>query len=245
MKLKIYASLITLLLVAIFTIAAYRPGKYHGGMYMYESDGSVTVEEANVYHLLDDEDWETGDVNGFTFSEGRHVDDNILNEVDGSDRLVIDTVAAHGLTTGDEVSISNANNAAHNGVTTVTYIDADTFSCDNIAYVGNAGASSALVHEGAYLQLGPGGAGKFLVMWSISAASNNAAKNWKVEPFKNSTEIDNAAGEMTPSGTNIQNCSGFGFVDLLVGDRVYLAVKNKTDGSNLNLEHVNLVILPF
>jgi len=244
MRIK-YIILALLLAVAIFTLGSYRYTPYCAGMFMYESDGVVTVEEVNVYHLIDEPDWEIGACKGFTFTEGRHVDTNITNEVDGSSQLHIDTSAAHLLTTGDEISISNANHASHNGVTTVTKIDADTFSCDDITYAGSAGVSSALVHEGAYVQLGTGGAGKYMIMWSISGASANAAKNWKIEPFKNSTAIDNAAGEMTPTGTAVQNCSGFGFVSLAVGDRVYLGMKNKTDGSDFNLEHANLVLFPM
>ena len=243
MKLK-YIIPFALLGIALFTLGSYRYTPYHGGMYMYESDGVVVVEEANSYHLLSDEDWQAGTNSGFTFTEGRQVDANIATETDNT-VLRITTSAAHNLTTGDEVSISGANNAAHNGVTTVTVIDGTIFDCDNINYAGNAGASAALVCEGAYLQLGTGGAGQFMLMWSISGASANAAKNWKVEPFINSTEVDNAAGEMTPTGTAVQNCSGFGIVELAVGDRVYLAMKNKSDGSNFNLEHANLVLFPM
>ncbi len=61
--------------------------------------------------------------------------------------LGIDCGAAHGLTTGMMVTISNANDAAHNKNTLVTTTGLNTFTCDNIAYVAGAGASNAKVER--------------------------------------------------------------------------------------------------
>ena len=244
MKLKIYAGIVTLIIIGLFTMAAYRPGKYHGEMFMYESDGVITVTDANAYILISDEDWESGHTHEMSFTEGRTVDANITSEANNTVLRIV-TSGAHNLTTGDEVSIQNAENAGHNGVTTVTVIDGTTFDCDDINYVDDAGVSDAVVVEGAYLQLGPGGAGEFLFMWSFSGNSGANAQNWKAEIFINSTALDASSAEMTPAGQAHQTMSGMALHDLAVGDRVYLAIMNETGSNDMNLEHATVLLIPL
>lgn len=216
--------------------------QYCGAMFMYESDGTVTVDVQNKYIQISDEDWQAGDLNGFTFSEGRTVDANVTNEVDNT-VLQIDTSAAHNLTTGDIVTVHNANNALHNEITAVTVVDADTFDCDNINFVGNAGVSSAKIYEGAYLQYPNVEDHMFLLIWCNNGGSAAANKAHRTELRINAVELDQSAGEMSLSGTTLQGNCGVQSTTLSAGDRISMTIRNTTDTQDFLLEHINLTVI--
>lgn len=208
-----------------------------GEMYTYEAIQTITINTSGVYHAING--LSTGDVSNFTFNAGRQVDANIATESDAT-QLQITTSAAHNLMSGDVVVLTNMNNAAHNKPTLVSVIDGTNFTCDDITYVGGAGASAGVVDEPSYLKAGSGGAGKYLCNFSLSGYSSVAAKNFKIEVFVDSTENNKIVAEITPSGTAIQDSSGSGVVTITDGEKIWLAIENNTDTTNFVLEHCNL-----
>ena len=65
-------------------------------------------------------------------------------EQDNGGLLQIVTTAAHYLKTGDRVRLSNMNDAAHDGDSDITYVSANTFVCDDIAFSSGGGAGGTV-----------------------------------------------------------------------------------------------------
>jgi len=205
-----------------------------GEMYMYESAATQTIDTTNAYHLM--RNFSTGDLATFTFNAGSTGSITVYADYSGTVAgTVLATSVGHNLATGDEVSITGSTN--YNGIFTITVVSADTFYFTDTWVADDATGTWS---EGSYLEAGAGADGKYLLNFSITAASAVASKNFKFEVYKNSTPIDTAAAEMTPGSTNLQNCGASGFIDIVEGDRIYLAIKNRTDSANLDLEHANV-----
>ena len=204
-------------------------------MFMYESVGDITIDTTDEYHLMSG--FGTGDVTGWTFDAGST--GPVASFATAGGNLINATDVNHGLVTGDEVSITGTSAPNdYNGVYTVTRITDDIFQ---FTKAGFNVTTTATWTEGAYLEAGADAAGEYLINWSITGASDVAAtKNWKFEPFLNSSEINHAAAEMTPTSNKHQNCGATGFLTIITGDRIYLAVKNETDTTDLELEHGNV-----
>ena len=203
-------------------------------MFMYESAGTITIDTTDEYHLMSG--YSAGVLEGWTFDAGST--GPIASFATAGGNLINATDVGHGLVTGDEVSITGtAAPNDYNGVFTITKITDDIFQ---FTKAGFNLTTTATWTEGSYLEAGVDAAGEYLANLSITAAGVNAAKNWKFELFKNSTEVDHVATEMTPAGTNHQNCASSGFITIVAGDRIYVGLKNETDATDLELEHANV-----
>ena len=212
--------------------------KFISEMYMYESGGSITIDTANEYHLMSG--FSTGTVAGWTFDAGSTGPIASFADYSGTvANAILATDVAHGLVTGDDVSITGTTAPNdYNGVYTITWVSNDTFYFLAPGLWNNT--TTATWTEGSYLQAGTDAVGTYLANWSVTGEAGGAAKTYKFELFKNSSEVNTVAAEMTPHGTNPQNCGSSGFVDIVAGDRIYVGMMNKTDTTNFALEHANL-----
>jgi hypothetical protein len=220
----------------------------YGGMYSYDKAVSLFITVKNVYHgyyAVAAGDIVTGLTDGWTFDAGRNVDANITSEADTGGQLRIVNSAAHNLTAGDIVIITNANNAAHNTATRVSF-DATNptteFICDDISYVAGAGASAAIVDEPAYLQVTSAVSQIYHLSWSMSGNSAVANKEYKFEPVQNITHLDNCGAQVTFGNTTANSVSGQGLVSVNTGDRIWMQCENLTDGTNFVVKHFNMVL---
>jgi len=232
------ATLATLTEDGVFTATHPR-----GEMTMYEAAQTITISDTDEYQGV--YGFSTGDVQNFTFNAGRRVDANLDSEANPSASVLrIKTSAAHNLTTGDIVTMVNMNNAGHEGPTAVTVVDADEFDCDDIAYVAGAGASAGVVDEGDYLLAGAGAAGNYLMNMNLSvqhaAGSANAFK-WELNI--NATEPDKCVGEALITNNAITPIGATCLDAIAVGDRVWLAIRNKTGANDIVLQHGNINLI--
>lgn len=218
------------------------PGHY-GGFYCYEKAIAFNIATANVYHAFGSRvanDIVPGLLSGFTFSSGGIVDSNITSESNPSgDVLRITCSAAHLLTTGDIVTLSNMNNAGHNGKTKITAVDGTTFDCDNIAYVAGAGASAGVVMTPACIKCQSGSEGVYLASFTIDGTAAFVNKAWKWELNKGLTASDNIVTERNTTNT-LASMSANGHISLVAGDCVWLSGKNSTDTTDYTVRNMNL-----
>ncbi len=210
---------------------------FFGEMYMKDATQTVTIDTTDVYHLV--LGFSTGDVDGFTFNAGREVDANIDAEGDATQLQVV-TSGAHNLITGDVVSLSNMNNAGHNGITVITVVNGTSFTCDDIAYVGNVGASAGRVVEGSYLEVSVGSAGEYHISFSLSGESVGNGKLFRWEIFNNSSEASNILTERNHANTDRGSMGTSGILVVADGDRIFLGCQNTTDDTDFTLDHANV-----
>lgn len=215
----------------------------YAGMYAYSKSIPLNIDTVNKYHAVHEvtlSDITQGSLHNWSFNKGRNVDANIISEANNSGKLQIVTSSTHSLTTGDIVVITNANNTAHNKATKVTVNDTTTFTCDNIDYVANAGTSNANVDEPAYLKALSTSDGKYSVSFSMSGSANTANKTFKFEVVKNESGQDNIVVEKNFPATEINTASSSGIVDIVEGDRLWMAAMNLTDTVDFTIKHFNL-----
>jgi hypothetical protein len=218
----------------------------YGGFYAYNKAILLNILVADTYQavrLVTAGDIVTGLVNGFTFYAGRSVDANITSEGNPSASILLITCSAnHGLTTGDLVVLGNMNNASHNKPTRVTVTGLTTFTCDDISYIGGAGASAGTVEQPAYLQASSGSAGVYQANIKIDGTASNLSKAWKFEANINITPQDNVVTERTSTAT-LATMSAFGLITIAGGDRVWISAKNGTDTSDYTIQNLNLNLI--
>lgn len=202
----------------------------NAGMYFYEDSETLTIDAADIYHLI--RGFTSNSLSGWTFVAGSTGAIASVITSDGGTTITC-TDVAHGLLTGDIISITGSSESTYDGVYEVTYLTNDTFKV-TVAYAADATATWA---EGDYLLAGPASNGNYSIDISISGNSAVAAKRFKFEAFKNASEINTAVFEMTPSGTNIQSGSAPGTISIEDGDRIFLSVMNHTDSTNFTVVH--------
>jgi hypothetical protein len=218
----------------------------YGGFYAYNKAILINILVADTYQavrLVTAGDIVTGLVNGFTFYAGRSVDANITSEGNPSASILLITCSAnHGLTTGDLVVLGNMNNASHNKPTRATVTGLTTFTCDDISYIGGAGASAGTVEQPAYLMASSGSAGVYQANIKIDGTASNLSKAWKFEANVDIAPKDNVVTERTSTAT-LATMSAFGLITIADGDRVWISAKNGTDTSDYTIQHLNLNLI--
>ena len=209
----------------------------YGEMYMYEATQVITINTQSVYHAVFG--FSTGIVDGWTFDAGSgDVGGGVNAEADAT-QLQVTTAGAHGLITGDIVSLSGMNNAGHNGVTAITLVDATNFTCDNIVYIAGAGVSTGTADEPSYLLAGAGAAGKYHAEFSTSGEPA-AADTYKWQLNLNVTPVNNISMIREHSNNDIGNGSSGGLITVTAGMRLFLTVENTTGVNNFTIEDANV-----
>lgn len=205
--------------------------------------GIATASAPHVLHNITatpSEDIVAGSLSGFTLNVGRNVDADITNIKNGaSGKLQIQCSAAHGLITGDIVSITKENRVSGNNIiTTITYVDATNFICDDITYSSGTQTSTAVIDLPAYLLCGASAAGKYLVNVSLSTNAT-LAKDITYNLHKNNSIVRNIIMQSTGTGT-VETISGSGIIDLISGDKVFLSATNASGVEDVIVNNCNL-----
>jgi len=153
---------------------------------------------------------------GFSFVAGMAGSGTTTTAQAGTSINIAD--AAHGLATGDIVTVQSAN---HAGIGTVLYVDAGNFEVD-IAYV----ADEAITWQmGSYLLVAT--AGVYRGAWNASYSQSTAnAQTSMVTPFVNTTASTKAvASRLLSNATDIGSIGGNGLMMFSAGDRVWFAAQ--------------------
>lgn len=211
---------------------------FYGEMYLNNNGTASKINTAAYPVLL--AHFTTGSLNGFTFDAGRIVEDDIDQETDQT-QLGITTNANHNLETGDIVSLTGMNNAAHNGITAITDTGDKTFTCDDIAYAANAGASTGVVVEGSHLIAGANAAGVYKVTWHLSTTAAGA------DTYLVTIYIGTTAHAMCRSQRKIPNndqgaLAGGAIAIIAATNKIYLAVTNTTGTNDLTNQYGNFTL---
>lgn len=207
-----------------------------GSMYTYENAVPTTIRETSVYQAI--EIFESGSImHGTTFTEGSNGE--ITDTADNGSGLLRCTDVAHGLTTGQYITLTGMGDAAHSGETAVTVIDEDTFDCDDISW--NSDDDTGYWQRGAFITIDTGHGGTFVVSYSASLSAAAANKDIKIEIAKNLDNLDEFATECRLTTANVmQNLSSSAPVKLVGGDVVWLKIKNLTDTSDITIKNGNI-----
>jgi hypothetical protein len=207
-----------------------------GSLYVYDNVTATTIDAADQYHGITVLGAGSAQL-GTTITAG--ATGAITNTADNT--VLRCTDVAHGLTTGQYVTLTGMGDAAHVGVTRVTVIDVDTFDCDDIAY--NSAADTGTWNRGSAITIDSGHGGTYIATWSASMLSAGNSKNYQVEAYVNATAQDEFAGERKISvAGDLGNASATGIITAAGGAVVWLAVKGTTDATNCTFQHLNLSI---
>lgn len=213
--------------------------RQHGEMYIYENTTATTIDAVDEYHMVTD--FVTGEVSGFTFNAGAGRSSvSAFADYSGTVAGTVQctTSAAHGLTTGDYVSITGTTN--YNGIFEVTVIDTTNFYFTDTWVADDA---TGAVVGGSYLEKTAGNPEHYKVMFSTTAYSAANAKEFKFELVKNATMLDNTAVQRNFETTDKGVMSSQGLVELTAGDRISLLVEGITDDTNLTVYHSNVSLM--
>jgi len=161
----------------------------------------------------------------------------------GSGALTCNDVG-HGLVTGDVIVVEGMAVDAHNGVTTVTRITDDQFSCDDITH--SSGTGAGVWDEPDYLLVSADGAGEYHFTYTASVIKGaGATASVTFEPYVNSTVCSEAIIQRQIPGTDQGVVAGQSFETLAVGDRIFLTVTNETNTNTLQFKYGNIVLTRF
>src|SRR3990167_8338606 len=163
--------------------------KHYGEMFIYEGAAVTTIGTASIHHLI--QGFSTGMVNGWTFDAGSNGAISAFADYSGTVAGTVKaTDVAHGLATGEVVTISGTTN--YNGVFVVTVIDADNFYFTDTWVADDATGNW---YQGSSLKAGVGSAGLYGILWNISGTSAGTNKVYQATIFQNATEVTKGAIE--------------------------------------------------
>lgn len=208
--------------------------KSSGCMYMYEAGEVISIAAVNQYHGVTGLQ-QDGCNDGVTFTAS---DDGAITNTADNATLLRCTSVAHGLTTGQYISIVGMGDAAHVGLTRVTVASDDLFDCDDVAF--NSGGDSGDWVRGAQITVEAGHGGTYQLGFSASVRSASNNQDFRIEPAKNATMLDEMAVERRIAITSdLGSLATGGLANLQGGDVIWLLVKNVTSSANFEIEHAN------
>jgi hypothetical protein len=206
-----------------------------GCMYVYDSAVAIVIHAVDQYHAVGGLGLD-GCNSGITFLAS--ASGNVTDTADNGGVLRCESVA-HGLTTGNYLSLVGMGDGAHVGFTRVSVVDVDTFDCDNIVY--SSSGDTGFWDRGSSLTVDQGKGGLYNVAFSASVLSAGNNKNYKFELMRDTTELNEFAAERRINvAGDLGSISAAGLVGLTGGDTVWLVVENTTDATNLTLKHANV-----
>lgn len=147
------------------------------------------------------------------------------------------TSTAHGLSTGDYITIEAGSN--YKGLKAITVIDANNFYF-TATWVANDGA----IHwtRGDYIIITQACTALISVTLSVTPETTNDVFAFKV--YVGSAPMDNFCVETKlVSSTTLQNIALSGIYDCLINDRIWLGVINNTGAGDITIKHGNISVL--
>jgi len=209
--------------------------KYYAEMYEYENTNLTTIGTQDVYHAVNH--FVTGLVSGFTFVEGIEGSFASVSDYSGTvTGTILITDTAHGLLTGDIITIHNSTD--YNGTYSITKVTDDTFYVTKTYVATNTGDWAM----GSYLRCSTGSAGVYKLSLTLTCFSASANQTFKFELNKNTTSLDNVAVSRRFSNTDYGSLATAGLVSLAEGDRIWVSTKNQTSNTDITIRHANLNI---
>ncbi len=207
----------------------------HGEFFVKGNATLTTITDANKGVAME---LGAGDhLKDFTFVAGAN---GVITDTANNGGLLRITDVAHGLVTGDIVSINGLATAAQNDVTVITRIDDDTFDCQDITFVTID--ETGTWQMGAYLLTPTGGAGDYRIMFASSVLSASANKTYTIQAMVGTVADDGLFAEVRLSSSDVSGLAFGGIHTLAVADRLWVCVNGLTDGTNITLKHFNLSI---
>jgi len=172
------------------------------------------------------------------FTHGDGSTGTIANTANNGGGLLRITDVAHGLSTGDIVTITGLSTAAQNDVTTITKIDNDTFDCDDISFV--TASETGTWDQGSRLIVGVDGGGTYAAVFSATASSASANNTFRFHVLVNTTKQEKLRTENRFGNTDIQSISATGLIDVIAGDIIWFGAENVGGTANLLAVHANV-----
>ena len=201
-----------------------------GEMYIFNSSTPIVIETADTPIMV--RGCTAGNLSNFTFNAGST--GAITAFSDGTGKVNVAS-AAHGLTTGDCITIRGTTN--YNGLWEVTVIDAGNFSIPD-TWVANDGASDW--DEGSHLIAGTGAAGNYTMNFQVSGSEAGAAgSDVMCRIAINNTLCNKCVGERKLSTNDLGNLPGTASLTIADGDKLYFTIQS-TGTNNITIKHGNL-----
>ncbi len=205
----------------------------HGEFFVKDNATVTAITDANKPVALE---LGAGDhLKDFTFVAGSN---GVITDTANNSGTLRITDVAHGLITGDIVTINGLTTASQNGLTIITRIDDDTFDCQNLTFA--TVDETGTWQMGAYLLVPTGGAGDYRLNFTATVTSASANKTYTAQLLVGTTEDDALLSEVRLASTDVSMMGFGGIHTLAVADRVWVCVIGLTDGTNITFKHLNL-----
>jgi hypothetical protein len=217
-------------------------GPQYGEVWFYTASGDanthVNIDTALLYHAIVLNIAE-GLCLGFTSKDGQENAIASVAENSAGVSMKITTTGNHNLTAGECVT--------HTGLTTKTayrgkYIVQSVVSPTVYVVLGTyTGTDTGFMKRGFSLTAGAGSAGVYRLSWNMTLDADENTTQIKVEVNRNVDDLDNIASEEHFVTKNLDaNMSASGLVTIADGDFIWMSMANRTDGTDINIRHMNL-----
>ena len=190
-------------------------GTNHASMYL-NNVGSVFAIGENIPTAL--RLWSSGTLNNWTFSAGTNGTISAFADAGGGEVTVTDT--AHGLLTGDYITIKGTTN--YNGVFQITKVDNNSFKITDTWVANDA---TGTWNQGSYLQAGAGAEGTYNLLWLMRCTELAGVEDVTFIPYKNTTQIAEAIDANLFAAAGNEMVGGGAFVTIVAGDRLWLSAQ--------------------
>lgn len=192
-------------------------GPYHAEMYLNNNSVATVIETANTPIMLNN--FTAGILSNFTFNAGST--GAITAYSDGTGKVNVASTA-HGLVTGDCVSIRGATN--YNGVWEITKIDDNNFSILD-TWVSDDGASDW--DEGAHLTAGANTSGDFIMSFSGSCSEGGGAgSNVLGRVYINSVACCKCVAKRKFANNDYGSLPSSAILIITAGDKIYFTLES-------------------
>lgn len=204
-------------------------------MYQHEQVTETTIQEDDEWHLV--KEFSQGVIGaGWTFGAGQQLAITAFASSDGGAKTQV-TVAGHGMSDGDIISI--ANTANYDGVFVIEQVATDTFVIAQ-AFNGDDGASTG--EQGSYLKCNAVEAeGTYEVEYSVSVTPAQNGNVMEATIFHNATykinmEIQRKMGTAADYGVG----GSGGYLTISNGDIITLAIENLSAAQDITVRNANV-----
>lgn len=216
---------------------------FHAEIHDEDNTAEFIIHAQNNHHAYHSSSVATGDVEGWTFNTGSAGTDIVIDSIADATggKITVTTNTAHGLAVGDIICQTGLSDSAYVGFFTVLTAPTTTTYTVTATYTATG---TGFTCQPSYIQANSIAAGHYMITWTASLSSVGSAVTFDFFLHDGVATITGSKGRH-----KIANASAFKMIggqavrNVVSGDRIFLALSNTTNATNLTIRDFSLIVV--
>ena len=214
---------------------------FHAEIHDEDNTTEFVINGQDEHHAYHSAGVTSGDLEGWTFNEGSNGTPIAISSIAdaGSGDITVTSSTAHGIVVGDIVSQTGLSDSNYVGFFTIKTVPTTT----TYTITATWGATgTGFMDEPSYIQADAIGAGHYMITWTASLSSASGTVTLDFFLHDGTATITGSKGRhRIANASTFKMIGGQAVRNVLNGDRIFFAISNTTNSTNITIRDFSLI----